>query len=340
MERHIWTVQEIEEACARSAPPSFDRYPNDVPDLTMEQTFYPLGFPLQIRTNSEEVLRQCEIKWAMFEKRFDIEPLVTEIHVIATGDTECPPLPHYSFFDDQMVVTAGTGNFCVAAFPNGKTRMVVSTAALRYPDYFRQVFLDCAGACQIATGLATGVHAACVALKGRGVLFCGDSGAGKTSLSWACAQAGWDFLADDTAHMLHGQAGRMVIGNFHQVRFRPSAAELFPEIAGAQITPRLFGKPSIEIPTAPMANVNTRECVQADFVVFLNRRIPGDAELLPFPKDVARLYMRQWLFGTPESKSVQHAAIERLLTVPVLELRYQCLHWAVDRLEQLVLEGA
>jgi HPr Serine kinase C-terminal domain len=333
-------VQEIEEACVNSTPPSFDKYPNDVPDLTMEQTFYPLGFPLRIRTNSQEVLRQSEIKWGMFEKRFDIEPIVAEIHVIATDDTECPPLPHYSFFNNMMVVTAGTGNFCVAPFPNGKTRMVVTTAALRYPNYFRQVFLDCAAACQTASRLTTGVHAACVALKGRGVLLCGDSGAGKTSLSWACAQAGWDFVADDSVHLLNGSGSRMVIGNSHQVRFRPSAAELFPEIAGAEITPRLFGKPSIELPTAPMNNVNTRECVQADFIVFLNRRTPGAAELVPYRKDVARCFMRQWLFGTPESKTIQHAAIERLLAAPVLELRYECLHWAVDRLEKLVREGA
>ena len=339
MERFIWTVEQIEEACARSAPPSFDRYPNDVPALTMSQTFYPLGFPLEIRTNSEEVLQQSRIKWEMFEKRFDTDPIVAEIHVIESASIDCPPLPQYHFFNNRMVVTADSANVCTVEFPNGKTRMVVSTAALRHPDYFRQAFLDCAAACQIATRHATGIHAACVALNGRGVLLCGDSGAGKTSLSWACAQAGWDFLADDTVHMLHSQQRRIVIGNSHQVRFRPTAAELFPEIAGAAMTPRHFGKPSIEIPTAPMANVNTRECAHVDFIVFLSRRKPGAAELVPYSRDVARCYMRQWLFGTPETKSVQHAAVERLLTAPILELRYERLHWGVERLEHLVREG-
>jgi hypothetical protein len=336
----MWTVEQIEEACDRGAPPAFDRYLNDVPVLTTERIFYPLGFPLQIRTNDEEVLRQSEIKWGMFEKRFDVEPMVADIHVIASDDAECPPLPQYRFFDNMMVVTAGAANFCVAAFPNGKTRMVVTTAALLHPAYFRQVFLDCAAATQMGTRFTTGVHAGCVALREHGVLLCGDSGAGKTSLSWACARAGWDFLADDTSCMLHGQESRVVIGNRHQVRFRPSAAELFPEVAGAEITPRIFGRPSIELPTAPMTNVKTRDCVHVDFVVFLNRRIPGAAELVPYRKDVARCYMRQWLFGTPEIKSVHYAAIERLLTAPVLEMRYECLAWGVKRLEQLVQEGA
>jgi hypothetical protein len=129
-----------------------------------------------------------------------------------------------------------------------------------------------------------------------------------------------------------------VIGNPHQVRFRPSAAELFPEIAGAEITPRIFGRPSIELPTAPMAHINIRESVAVEFVVFLNRRISGAAELVPYRTDVARSYIQQWLFGTPEAKAIQHAAIERLLTAPVLELRYTRLDWAVRRLEQLVRE--
>ena len=331
------TVEQIEEACAGGAPPHFESYLNDAPALTIAQTFYPLGFPLEIRTNSAEVLRQSELKWGMFARRFDSEPIIADIHVVESDLATCPPIPVYRFFDGQMVMVADPANFCTATFPNGRTRMMVSTAALRHPNYFRQIFLDSAAACQIGTRFTTGVHAGCVALEGRGVLLCGDSGAGKTSLSWACARAGWDFLSDDTSYMIHGQSDRMVIGNCHQVRFRPSATELFPEIAGNDITPRIFGRPSIEVPTASMSHICRRESVRVDFIVFLNRRTP-EVELRPYRKDVARCYMQQWLFGNREAKAVHYAAIERLLTAEVLELRYQCLDWAVQRLEQMVRE--
>lgn len=335
----IWTVQQIEEACDRSQPPAFDHYVNDVPEATLTQTFYPLGFPFELHTNSEEILRQGRLKWGMFEKLSDADPIVAEILIAESDSTECPPPPTYRFFDNMMVMTAGD-NFCVAPYPQGRTRMVLSSAILHHPTYLSQVFLDAAFPCQMSTRLVTGIHSGCVALENRGVMLCGDSGAGKTSLSWACARAGWDFLSDDTSYLIHGQQDRIVMGNRHQVRFRPSAAELFPEVAGVELTPRIFGRPSIELPTGPMTHIRTRDCVHVDFIVFLNRRTPGPAQLVPYRKDVARCYMRQWLFGTPEIKSVHHASIERLLLAPILELRYQCLDWAVQRLEQLVREGA
>ena len=74
-----------------------------------------------------------------------------------------------------------------------------------------------------------------------------------------------------------------------------------------------------------------RELVQTDFLVFLNRRAPGEPGLVPYRKDVARHYMRQVLYGWPESLAAQYAAIERLLAADVFELRYTCVDWAVEQ---------
>jgi hypothetical protein len=101
----------------------------------------------------------------------------------------------------------------------------------------------------------------------------------------------------------------------------------------------MSGKPSVELPTESMPYINTTSTAHADFVVFLNRREPGCTDLRPYRKDVARYYMRQVLFGTSETRAKQYAEIERLLTAEVLELRYESLDWAVQRLERLVCEG-
>jgi hypothetical protein len=175
--------------------------------------------------------------------------------------------------------------------------------------------------------------------NGQGVLLCGDSGAGKSSLSYACARAGWTYVSDDASDLLIEGSDRLVIGNCHQVRFRPSAVDLFPELEGLEVTPRAVGKPSIELPTAPMAGIICAPTAQVDFLVFLNRRVPGPPELVPYRKDVARYFMRQVLFGPPEILAAQYAALERLLTARIFELRYSDLNWAVQRLETLVREG-
>lgn len=316
-----------------------ERFPDEAPPLTMTGMFFPMGFPLRVNTNAEEVLRQCADKWGMFARRSHDRPIEADIHVIEDASLSCPPAPKCHFMGNVLVMVADTRNVCTVDFPWGRTRMVVSTAALRYPHYFSQTFLEATPACQLSTRFATPIHAACVVLDGRGVLLCGDSGAGKTSLSYACARAGGQFVADDTSFLLHSETTRRVVGNYHQVRFRPSAADLFPEIAGAERTPRMSGKPSVELRTAPMQHVRTAEGAHIEFIVFLNRRDPGAAELVPYSTDAARHYMRKVLFGTPETRITRHAAIERLLTAEVLELRYQSLDFAVRRLEQLVREA-
>jgi hypothetical protein len=333
------TIPEIEAACRESEPPEFDEHYNDAPPLTLERMFFPLGFPLRIRTNSAEVLRQCGTKWGDFKQEFDSEPAEAHIHVVETESRECPPPPTFRVVEHTLLVTADAENTCVAQFPRGKARMVVTSAALAHPAYFGQTFLETAAAAHIWTRLTTPIHAACVALENRGVLLCGDPGAGKTSLAYSCACARWQFISDDTSHLLHNEAGRKVIGNCYQLRFRPSAAELFPEIAGAPVIDRLYGKPSIELSTSVWPTISLAMSANVDFIVFLNRRQPHAEDLVPYCKNVARSYMRQNLFGTNETKLTQRAAIERLLQADVFELRYQSLDRAVARLERLVREG-
>ena len=333
------TVQEIETACRELEPPECEEYYNDAPALTLETMLFPLGFPMCIRTNSAEALHVCEMKWGVFERLFDTDPIETHIHVVETESRECPPAPVFRFMENTLLVTADTDNVCAAQFPIGKTRMVVSSATIAHPTYFSQTFLEAAPAAQLLTRLVTPIHAACVAIGGRCVLLCGDSGAGKTSLSFACARAGWQFISDDSSYLLLNESGRQVLGNCHQVRFRPSAAELFPEISGAEITPRMYGKPSIELQTSIWPTINVTRRAQIDFIVFLNRRQPDVEDLVLYNRDVARCYMRQNLFGTCQTKLAQYEAIERLLKAEVLELSYQSLDWAVGRLERLMREG-
>lgn len=131
-----------------------------------------------------------------------------------------------------------------------------------------------------------------------------------------------------------------MLGNSHQVRLRPSAAELFPELEGLSPTPRAAGKPSIEIPTASMSGVTTAGKSKVEYIIFLNRTESDVPDLVPFPKELGLQWANQFLAGTGENDEIQAASIRELLNAHLFELRYRTLDWAVARLEGLIRRGS
>lgn len=335
----MMTIPEIELAYAKSQLPEFCRNPLELPEPTLRGRFYPYGFPIEVRTNSKEILAQFDESFSVFSKRFDTKPIVIDVHVLESDATECPPTPEHQMMMPLVVWIADKTNFGIVDFDRIRSQLVVSAAAVRHPLYLRYFFLEAAATCHVTSRYTTPVHAGCVSLNGRGVLLMGDSGAGKSTLSFACARAGWNYIADDASMMLNHQTQRIVIGNCHQVRFRPSAADLFPEIRELAITPRAEGKPSIEFPTARLPHLRLAEAAHVDYIVFLNRRWEGAPQLRPWKRDVARHAMRQVAIGPDDLLALQYETIERLLTAELFELRYSDLDSAIERLQTLVQEG-
>ena len=268
------TIAEIESACDASQPLDFSRHMLDVPEPSLRQMFYPLGFATEIRTNSVEVLFQAEEIWRVFQKQFDTEPILVDIHVVESASMECPPAPEVRIIQPLLVTVADAANYSICDLSRNATQMVVSRATLCHKTYLRYFFLESTAGCHIATRYATPVHAGCVTLDGRGVLLCGDSGAGKSTLSYACARSGWGYVSDDASFLLNCGSQRTVIGNCHYLRFRPSAAELFPELAGLEVTPRAAGKPSIELPTEPSA----RSCACLLHILITSSSSTGESQ--------------------------------------------------------------
>jgi hypothetical protein len=333
----MFTIEELESNRRASQPVQSPMDEIFAPELSHQATFYPYGFPAEVRTNSEWVLEQMREIWGKFEKEHDTAPIRCDVQFVEADSIECPPEPTHRLMLPLMICVADANNYSIVDLERSRTTTVISRAALRHPLYARYFLLGTASCC-VATKYSTPVHAGCVSLDGRGMLLCGDSGAGKSTLSYACARAGFTYVSDDGSFLLNGGPKRLVTGNSHQVRFRPTAASLFPEVAGRPVTPRATGKPSIELPTAPMKDIRTSQTARVDFIVFLNRQA-GTDQLVPYRRDAARHFMRQLLYGPAEIIAMQHAAIERLLAVEVFELRYSNLDWAVDRLRTLVREG-
>ncbi|HEY2469597.1 MAG TPA: aldolase [Terracidiphilus sp.] len=334
------TIEALQDAYARSAPveladPALARFP-----MPLRQTFYPLGFPLQIETNREEVLFGAAARWQGFVKLFDTEPLLLRVGVTKTDSSVCPPMPACRVQRHLASNIADPENYAVTDLAQRFSSIWITEAALAHGNYFNYFFLESAAMSLLATSYTTAVHAACVERNGCGILLCGDSGAGKTTLAYACARAGWTYITDDGSYLVNNRHDRLVVGNCNLARFRPSAVGLFSELNGHNVIQRSqVGKPSIELDMQPLRNISSSFTSHINHVVFLSRRNIRRQELVRFPTEVARNFMLQVIFSPPEARKVQAAMIENLLVDGALELRYDNLDWAVDRLAKLAERG-
>lgn len=309
-------------------------------ELPFKETLYPLGFPVEIETNSEEVLIAMTESWHGFMKLFDTPPFRMRVCVREGNSSECPPSPVCRVQQHIVSSVADSDNFSITDCAQGFSAIWLTKAATSYPDYCRYFLLDSAVLCMICTSYTTPIHAACVDLEGCGVLLCGDSGAGKSTLAYACAQAGWTYITDDASFLINSRQDRLVVGNSNQARFRPGSQQFFKELSGKPITKRgEIGKPTIELPISSVRNITTSYVSRVNHIVFLNRREVKHQELIPFPVKVARYFMLQRLYGLPETLKVQEAMIDRVLDAGALELRYTSLDWAIERLGRLAVEG-
>lgn len=185
------------------------------------------------------------------------------------------------------------------------------------------------------------LHAACVMYRGKGILLAGNAGAGKSSLSYACARRGWTFVSDDASALQRRSPDPKVIGHPQKFRFREPVEQLFPEFRGLKSSLRAYGKPTIEVLTRTIDSIRGAEESPVNVIVFLNRPgyESGPPVLIPVSQEEAwsRLSFSVWAVQMPEFDE-RLVALERLLAVPMYELRYSEFAPAIDLLERFVEE--
>lgn len=309
--------------------------------MPYRQTFFPLGFPVEVITNCPDVLEAAAQSWSMFQSRFDTVPLTIKLGVTSNPDasSSLPPAPVCRVQGHLATHIADRYNFISCDLETGFSFGWVTEQTVMSPLYLRYHLLEAAALCMLAGTRVSALHSACVTVNGFGMLLSGDSGVGKSSLAFAGARSGWTFTSDDASYLLLNRNDHMVVGNCHQFRLRDSGALLFPELEGRSITPRAAGKPSLEIPSTELSGIRTSESAVIRAIVFLNRRDIATSELCPFPNDIARRWFHQFHFANTTSSAQQLSAVDHLLDLPVFELRYNDLDWAITRLNLLSQQG-
>lgn len=302
------------------------------------ETFQVLGFAVEIESNAAELLVAAVQSWGEPISGGAAPAVKVRLGVKQGGAAGCPPAPSVRTHGHLLSMIADANNFAICDLRQSTAFGWVSSAALHNSAYLRYHFLEAVAMCLLSTSRVTPIHAACVSFAGRGFLFCGPSGAGKSTLAYACARAGWTYTSDDASYLLWRPAEeRTVRGNAHQVRFRPSAAALFPEIQGRELTPRAEGKPSIVIPTAELSGITTSADSQVHCILVIDRHESGDAKLTPLPPEAAIPLLESSLYPFEEIWQSQLNTVQQLLSAKVYALRYSGLDEAIQLLQRLAL---
>jgi hypothetical protein len=313
---------------------SYDPLQSNTP-LPLHAEYFPMGYALRIATNSERVHSTAARIWSRYPRLSGDAAVHLKIAVSPAVGAFPPPPPSFRGRDHLFSVVADRDNFATTDLRTG-TGFACFTENITN-EYLRYQFLEPLAYVLIAARYLTFTHSACVALHGRGVLLCGESGAGKTCLAFACARKGWTFISGDATAIVRGRDDFRLRGRPYEIRFRETARRLFPELEHYPRAIRPNGKDDIEIDPRDLRLKCALEGT-ASQIVFLDRSdspIPAVAEA--FPSNQALRHLEQAIcFGDDSSRDEQMQSLVALLALPALRLRYYDLESAERVLRSLV----
>jgi len=308
--------------------------------LPLRARFYPLGFPLDLETNSADVMQAASEGWGLFQQAFDETPMRISLGVAPGESCGIPPKSTFFSREHLMSITADTENFVIVDFKQSYGFGWVTPAVAADHPVLRYRFLSTAMLTMVQHLALAPLHCALVSRNGCGVALFGDSFAGKSTLAYACARVGWTYLSDDGTHLVRKSSDRYAIGEPYAMRFREDAKLLFPELADRLLFARPNGKIGIEVLTHELPIQTALGC-SIEHIVFLNRNGKGPARLQHYSKDDAMTWCEQYVaFGTAEVRAAQLGCYKRLLGAGIWELHYSDFDGAITRLEQLVDSGS
>ncbi len=304
-------------------------------DLPLRRTFYPLGFAVEIITNHPDVLEAANESFGHSQLRRGGGTLEVRIGVSQGGGPECPPEPTRREYNHLYSLVADAENQALLDLKSYTSFVWLNTPALRNKLYLRYNFIEKVVYLLLGSSVVTDIHGACVSKNGKGILLCGDSGAGKSTLAYACARAGWTYISDDTSYLINDSEIPRVIGHSHRMRFRPTAKDLFSELADRDVTPRMEGKASVEVPVSEFPQIVTASEASVHAVVYLNRHASASDRLVKLPAGTATERTRKELYSAGEIRTKHEKILEALSGIPTFALYYCQFDQAIQQLERL-----
>jgi hypothetical protein len=294
----------------------------------LQKTFNPIGTVLRVSSNSEKVLEAAEESFAPYGVLKDSIPSDFTIDLCSDSAHQQQgafPPASYRALGHLFHVSCGEGSFAVADLNLRRAFGFVAEEILEDRSFFRNVFLECLFYVMAVHSRFTPVHAAAVVHQKQGILIWGEAGAGKSTLAYSCAKAGFQLVSDDVVHLQTDPASDQLIGwgRPWQIRLLPDAADIFPELVDE--VPRLRSDHQwyLEVdlrkrlPSSPL--VSCRPSV----VLFLCRNATARGRLDPIDWQQALDILKKDIYLTEESVLERHySTLRKLVRLNAYRLSY------------------
>lgn len=323
----------------------------------MREVYFPLGHPVEVVASDQAVLDAAERSWGPWKQLFDACPIHVEVNVTSSGEPAPSNFVSASSHFEIRTPSGHGGRFTQAS---RRACLSVSPEMLADEPWFRYHLLEATVLTALDSVAFTPVHAACIARHGQvsdsvgrrperppqamglphgevqkqnnsqcsGILLCGDSGAGKSSLAYACARKGWTFISDDASHAVTAHPGT-VVGNPFRLLLREA---LFRELEGRPVTQAMNGKPAIVINPSDEPGLQCAPTANVTACVFLERRPGPPVASRRSPESTLEYFCKYLCWGDP---IVQQKDLHALVNRGCWTLAYEHLTDAIAALEAL-----
>jgi hypothetical protein len=304
--------------------------------LPLRTEYFPMGQSFRIATNSRLVHAVAESMWSRFRPLSNESALRLHIEVNTDELREGLAPPVLRARGHLVSMITDSRNFVNADLRAGFAFAHFTQDLVGDTDYWRYHFLEPLACMMTGAHYFTYLHASCVSRYGRAIVLCGDSGAGKTCLAFACARRGWTFHSGDATAIVRNDVHR-IVGRPFEIRFRSAARQLFGELWRYPPAMRPNNKYDIELDPRDLGLAAEVEG-HARHIVFLNRSPDSvPASVVPFSKSEALCRLEQNIcFGDKMIRGEQRDALAGFLTLPVWQLTYSDWGDAEETLRLLV----
>ena len=296
--------------------------------LHLREQFSLLGTSVEVQSNQEIVLEAAKLSFGRFGRSPQAGPAQFLIQLCVDPDRHDPvthPVPSYRALSHLFHIGCGNASFAVADLAAGYAVGFVSSELASDISFFRYAFLECLFYVMAVHRSHTPVHCAAVASDCRGALICGPSGAGKTTLAYACAKSGMQIISDDVVHLqmdfVNGQLS--LWGNPWTLRLLPDAVGLFPELEGTEIRKRSDHEGCLEVDVVSHFPSSTLISCQPKALFFVERNHNTENKIIPVEEEqVFRRLSRDIVLDDPQVIKRHQKVLEKLAAVGAYELQY------------------